>query len=302
MTDTGNHRVRALPLEGYLRFVGRYTKHVMARHQLPQTLDVPIHRPDPATWSDTAVTAAWLGHATVLVNLRGTWVITDPVLADRIGIRIAGVTLGPRRLTRPALRVRDIPHLDLILISHAHMDHLDYGTLSQLPRQTRVVTHRGVGDLLRRFNQVDEISWGERLDHNGMVIEGTGARHWGARTIRDHQRGFGGFLLEKSGSSVLYAGDTAYTDLYRAYAGRGIDLAILPIGAYDPWIANHANPEEAWAMSRDMAAKYLMPVHHSTFRLSREPMTEPLHRLVQAAGAEVWRVVGREIGQAWTPS
>lgn len=285
----------------YLQFARRYARHVMAQRRLPRTLDVPIHQPEPSAWPDTAITAAWLGHATVLLNYLGTWLITDPVLTNRIGVRIAGLTLGPRRLTRPALRVRDIPGLDLILISHAHMDHLDLATLARLPRRTRVVTHRGVGDLLRHFEQVDEIDWGQQLNHDGMMIEGVGARHWGARTLKDRQRGFGGFLLEKPGSSILYAGDTAYTDLYAAYAQRRIDLAILPIGAYDPWIANHANPEEAWAMSRDMAAKYVMPVHHSTFRLSREPMEEPMDRFLKVAGEEAWRVVGREIGQAWTP-
>jgi L-ascorbate metabolism protein UlaG (beta-lactamase superfamily) len=132
-----------------------------------------------------------------------------------------------------------------------------------------------------------------------LTVEGIGARHWGARTIHDRERGFGGFLLEKSGKRLLYAGDTAYTDLYRGYAEREIDLAILPIGAYDPWIANHATPEEAWQMGREMNARYVMAIHHSTFRLSREPMEEPLQRLLQAAGSEDWRVVARHIGEEW---
>jgi L-ascorbate metabolism protein UlaG (beta-lactamase superfamily) len=286
------------PLQGYLKFVSRYARHAWAG-QRPVALETKTHRPDPASWLDDRVTSAWLGHATVVVNFFGTWIITDPVLADRIGIRIGGIVMGPRRLTRPALRIRDLPPVDLILISHAHMDHLDLATLSRFPRNIRVITHRGVGDLLRRFQQVDEIGWGEQLRHGDLTIEGVGARHWGARTIHDQQRGFGGFLLEQSGKSVLYAGDTAYTDLYRSYAGRGIDLAILPIGAYDPWIANHASPEEAWQMGRDMKAEFIMPIHHSTFRLSREPMEEPLQRLLKAAGPEDWRIITREIGHTW---
>lgn len=284
----------------YLQFARRYARHVMEQRKLPATLDLPIHRPVPAEWPDDALTAAWLGHASVIMNYFGTWLITDPVLADRIGIRIAGITMGPRRLTRPALRPGELPRLDLILISHAHMDHLDLATLCRFPRDTRVITHRGVGDLLRRFQQVDELGWGESVTHHGLTVEGVGARHWGARKIHDQQRGFGGFLLEKSGARVLYAGDTAYTDLYRKYAARPIDLAILPIGAYDPWIANHANPEEAWKMGREMGAEHIMPVHHSTFRLSREPMDEPMRRLLIAAGAEEHRIVAREIGQSWT--
>jgi L-ascorbate metabolism protein UlaG (beta-lactamase superfamily) len=283
----------------YLEFARRYARHVMEQRKLPRTLDVPVHRPVPSEWPDTALTVGWLGHATVVMNVFGTWLITDPALANRIGIRVGGLTLGPRRLTPPALTTGDLPRLDLILISHAHMDHLDFGTLNRLPRTTRVITHRGVGNLLRRFRNVNEIGWGETLGHHGLRVEGVGARHWGARTIHDRERGFGGFLLEKSGKRVLYAGDTAYTDLYRAYADRGIDLAILPIGAYDPWIANHASPEEAWRMGREMGARHLLAVHHSTFRLSREPMQEPMQRLVKAAGSEHWRIVARDIGETW---
>ena len=283
----------------YLQFARRYARHVMEQRKLPRTLDVPVHRPVPEEWPDTALTAAWLGHATVMINFFGTWLITDPVLASRIGVRIGGITMGPRRLTPPALRPGDLPRLDLILISHAHMDHLDLATLNRFPRDTRVITHRGVSDLLRRFRQVEEIDWGQTLTGGDLTIEGVGARHWGARTIRDQQRGCGGFLLEKSGKRVLYAGDTAYTELYRAYADRGIDLAILPIGAYDPWIANHATPEEAWRMGRDMGAESIMPIHHSTFRLSREPMDEPLRRLRKIAGPEEWRIVAAEIGSTW---
>lgn len=288
------------PLHDYVRFARRFAREALRNRREQTQGSVPrvIHRPEPSAWKDTEVTAGWLGHATVLMNFLGVWLITDPALARRIGVRVAGLTVGPRRLTRPALTARDIPPLDLILISHAHMDHLDLGTLSRLPRQTPVLTHRGVGDLLGRFHQVIEINWGERLELAGLSIMGIGARHWGARTITDRQRGYGGFLVERGGQRILFAGDTAYTDDYRRLAATGpIDLAILPIGAYDPWIANHANPEEAWAMSRDMQARFVMPVHHSTFRLSREPMEEPLRRLLTAAGEESYRVVGTHIGE-----
>ncbi len=283
----------------YFGFARRYVRHLLEERRLPGTLDMPVHRPDPTGWPDDRLTAAWLGHATVLMNFFGTWLVTDPALADRIGVSVGGITVGPRRLTRPALRVRELPPLDMVLVSHAHMDHLDLLTLARIPRHTRVITHRRVGDLLRRFDQVDELEWGDRLSHDGLVIEGTPARHWGARTLRDRERGYGGFLLEKAGHRVLYAGDTAYTDRFQSYAAAGLDLAILPIGAYDPWIANHANPEEAWRMGRQMGARFVMPVHHSTFRLSREPMDEPLRRLLVAAGPDAWRVVSREIGSAW---
>ena len=296
---TTNLKTSRFALRRYIGFAHRYTREVVRARQSPrEAIASPAARPDPASWPDDRITLAWLGHATVLINFFGRWIVTDPALGNRIGIRIAGVTLGPRRLSHPALQVRDLPPLDLLLISHAHMDHLDLATLGRLPRSVRVVTHRGVGDLLTRFHQVDEIAWGETLDHDGLTITGTGGKHWGARTLTDHQRGFGGFLVGGMGRRIFFSGDTAYTELYQPIGqSGGVDLAMLPIGAYDPWIANHASPEQAWSMAGQAGARRVLPLHHSTFRLSREPRDEPLQRLLAAAGPEQDRIVGRGIGQ-----
>jgi L-ascorbate metabolism protein UlaG (beta-lactamase superfamily) len=255
------------------------------------------HRPDPHSWLDTELTVAWLGHATVLLNIRGSLLLTDPALERRIGIGHGLAKLGPRRLIEPALHPRELPPLDLILLSHAHMDHTDLGTLRRLPANIRVVVQNGNRDLVRRFERVDELGWGDHLDADGVRIASTEAAHWGARTITDRHRGYGGYLIRKGGRTVLFAGDTAYTDVLDKYgSGRPIDLAILPIGAYDPWIANHASPEQAWAMFKALGARYVLPVHHSTFRLSREPADEPIRRFLAVAGEERWRVVAREVG------
>jgi L-ascorbate metabolism protein UlaG (beta-lactamase superfamily) len=259
------------------------------------------HRPEPEAWPGDGLTAAWLGHATVLLNFHGTWLITDPVLESRVGIGRGPAKLGPRRLVRPALRARDLPPLDLVLLSHAHMDHTDLGTLRSLRRDVPVVVHRGNRDLVRRFRRVEELDWGEAADVAGIRVESVEVRHWGARMVTDRHRGYGGYLLTKGSRSVLFAGDTAYTDALARVGDRvDVELAILPIGAYDPWIANHASPEQAWRMFRGLGARYLLPVHHSTFRLSREPVAEPLERLRAAAGREAWRIVAPEIGATWT--
>ena len=107
------------------------------------------------------------------------------------------------------------------------------------------------------------------------------------------------FILSRDDTRVLFAGDTAYTDLYRGYRDREIDLCLMPIGAYNPWIDNHANPEEAWAMATDLGAGVVLPIHHSTFRLSREPMDEPIARLLAAAGHERDRIALTEVGATW---
>lgn len=254
-------------------------------------------RPRPDSWSDDWLTVAWLGHATVLLNFGGSWVLTDPALERRIGLGRGLAKLGPKRLVEAALQPSELPPLDLVLLSHAHMDHTDLGTLRRFPADTPVVVQTGNRDLVRRFRRVNELAWGETTEIHGLRIESTESRHWGARMITDTQRGYGGYLLQKQGLTVLFAGDTAYTDALTPLGQRGrIDLAILPIGAYDPWIANHASPEQAWAMFKALGAEYVLPVHHSTFRLSREPVDEPIRRFLAAAGSERWRVVASEVG------
>ena len=269
---------------------------------MPKTDIAPApQRPDPSSWPNDRLTVAWLGHATVLFNFHGTWVLTDPALERRIGIGRGTAKLGPRRLVQPALRARDLPDLDLLLLSHAHMDHTDRGTLRLLPTDVPVVVQPENRDLVRRFSEVHELAWGESIQLAGLRIESTEVRHWGARLVHDSHRGYGGYLLQKAGRSVLFAGDTAYTDALTKLGRRGpIDLAILPIGAYDPWIHNHASPEQAWTMFQRLGAEYVLPVHHSTFRLSREPVDEPIRRFLAAAGAESWRVIGTEVGATWS--
>jgi L-ascorbate metabolism protein UlaG (beta-lactamase superfamily) len=270
---------------------------------MPQRPILAPFRPEPAAWPDNQLTAAWLGHATVLLNFFGSRVLTDPVLESRIGIGRGLAKLGPRRLIAPALQTRELPPLDLMLLSHAHMDHTDLGTLRTLPRDVPVVVQPGNRDLVRRFRDVVELAWGESTRVGGIEVESIEVRHWGARMVTDHHRGYGGYLLRKEGRTVLFAGDTAYTDVFgRLRPGGPVDLAILPIGAYDPWIANHASPEQAWDMFQALGASYLLPIHHSTFRLSREPADEPVRRLLAAAGDEDWRVVLTEVGQTWTAS
>jgi len=282
------------------RFAGKFMRDRMEERRVP-VLPAP-HRPQPAVWSDERLTVAWLGHATVLINFYGTWLLTDPALRSRVGVRVGAMTLGPRRLVRPALTVRELPALDAVLVSHAHMDHCDMGTLRSLPRRTRVVTQEGNADLFRRFARVDELSWGESVEVVGARVEAVEVNHWGARKLTDRHRGYGGFLVEKNGRALVFGGDTAYTNAFARLKHRGtrVDLAILPIGAYDPYINVHASPEHSWRMSREMGAEFILPMHHSTFRLSREPSGEPIQRMLTAAGRERRRVAVTEIGETWT--
>jgi L-ascorbate metabolism protein UlaG (beta-lactamase superfamily) len=263
-------------------------------------------KPKPATWSDSQVTLAWLGHATVLINFFGIKILTDPVLFPRIGIRLPGFTIGPKRLTAPALQFHELPNVDLVLLSHAHFDHLDLRTLRCLDENTGVITARATSDLLTRtrFRDVTELDWSKRKTFRAAVgqvdVSAVRVKHWGARKQRDTYRGYNGYLLERSGRRIIFAGDTAMTDSFAELRGRGvIDLAIMSIGAYNPWIRSHCTPEQAIEMANAAGARFIMPVHHQTFRLSFEPLREPIQRFKAALHGAPERIALCEIGETF---
>ena len=260
--------------------------------------------PHPRKWADEGLHAAWLGHSTVLLKVDGFTILTDPVLGERCGVRMGPMTVGLKRIVAPALARPQLPHIDLILLSHAHFDHFDLRTLRSLERAgTAVVTAPNTSDLLRvrRYKSVQEIGWGERVRVGALSILGIQVNHWGARMGTDRDRGYNGYLIETKRHRIVFGGDTAWTDAFRTVrSSKPVDLAILPIGAYEPWIRVHCNPEQAWRMGHDCGAEFLMPVHHQTFRLGREPYYEPIERCVAAAGNHPDRVVATRIGQEWS--
>ena len=307
-------------------------------------------KPNPAEWSDERVTVAWLGHATVLINFFGIKILTDPVLFPRIGIRIPFLfTIGPKRLTAPALGFDELPEIDLILLSHAHFDHFDLRTLHRLDGSTKVITAPRTRDLLRwtKLRDITELRWGQRKSIESPAgridIVAVQVKHWGARLQRDDYRGYNGYLLERNGRRIFFAGDTALTDSFSelrrfgSIAGPGsagqllqesklstarrqteearrgqpvdstgcpsgkkwVDLAIMSIGCYNPWIRTHCNPEQAIQMANDAGAQFIMPVHHQTFRLSFEPLREPIERFTAALSKTPERIALREIGDTF---
>lgn len=255
--------------------------------------------PDLAGWQSAALGACWIGHATVLIRVGGMTILTDPAFSNRVGLSLGLATGGPRRLVAPALSIRQLPPVDLILISHAHFDHLDRPSLGSLPKNVPVVTAPHTSDLIADlgFKSVTELKWHERTQVGPLSITAQPVRHWGARTFYDQHRGYNAYLITSPEHRVLFGGDSAHHEGFRSLAP--VDLAILGIGAYHPYVAAHATPEQAWAMANDVQAKFIVPIHHSTFRLGHEPTTEPMERLLRIAGAESSRIVTSEIGQVW---
>jgi len=264
----------------------------------------PAFVPHPQFWDPNRLTAAWLGHSTVLLNFYGLTIITDPVLGKRVGADTPLGTVGVKRLVAPALKPRQLPRIDLVLLSHAHMDHLDPATISALPGEPHAVTAHATDDLLSDcgLRSVKSLRWGEsaRVDteHGDVAVHAFQVKHWGARWKVDRFRGYNGYVLEREGKKIIFGGDTAWTPTFRPLRSRGpFEFALMPIGAYKPWLASHCTPEQAVQMANDAGAKHFLPIHFKTFPFGREGVVEPMERLANAIEPE--RIGWQDVGQTF---
>ena len=274
------------------------------------------YKPNPFEWKNNEINIAWIGHSTVLINFYGTIILTDPVLYQNIGLYFWGLTFGPSRLTESALELQEIPKPDILLISHAHMDHMDYKSLSRIaseyPDQIDCITAQNTKDVIEdlKWKSLQEIDWGEEASLHGVKLKAYEVKHFGWRFPweEDRSRGFmkqgrsyNSILIEKNNRKILFGGDTAYHQMFKSLKDENVDIAIMPIGAYRPWKWNHSNPEEALMMAcNHIRAKYFIPVHTKTFRQGIEPVEEPLRWLADSEKNYDIEVGIRDIGETFT--
>ncbi|MBA4251768.1 MAG: Zn-dependent hydrolase [Chlorobiaceae bacterium] len=271
-------------------------------------------KPTPNDWRDDELNITWIGHSTVLINFYGKIILTDPVLFDRVGIQILGMTYGPSRASAPALYIDEIPKPDLILLSHAHMDHMDMKTLSTLtnkyPNQIDCITAFNTSDVIEEleWKSIHEMDWKDEFQIHGINFNAIEVQHFGWRLPweRDRSKGyfsngrsFNAYVLEKNGKKILFGGDTAMTDKFKN-SGVQVDIAIMPIGAYNPWRKNHCNPEEALQMASEVNAKIFIPIHANTFKQGLEPIDEPLRWMIDSHSNYNLAIGIEEIGGTFT--
>lgn len=231
--------------------------------------------------SETALT--WIGHASFLIQFEDLNAIVDPNFANWLFLL--------KRLKRPGLKVSDLPPIDLVLLTHAHFDHFHKPSLRKLPSPKIAVLPWGCAPLAKKlgFERVVELKWWESFGHGDWKVTLVPGKHWGARTLRDAHRGWGGFVLEHRGRRIYHAGDSAYFDGFTEIGERmRPEVALMPIGAYYPDSFRHVHmgPDEALQAFRDLRADWLVPMHYGTFKLSFEEMEEPerwLRQLVSEA-------------------
>ncbi len=193
-----------------------------------------------------------------------------------------------RRLRHAGLHIRDLPGIDLVLITHAHFDHLHRRSLRQVADNQTIVVPNSVGSLVENlgFRSVVEMNWWDTLDYEELEITFTPAKHWGARVLADRHRAFGGFCIRWGDRSVYHVGDTAYFDGFSEIGQRlKPEIVLMPIGAYDPPSCRdvHINPEDAVRAFCELGASTVIPMHYGTYRMSYEPMHEPLQRFLASA-------------------
>lgn len=214
----------------------------------------------------------WIGHASFLVQFTDLNVLIDPNFANWLFLL--------KRIKRTGLKIDDLPPIDLVLLTHAHFDHFHKPTLRRLPAPKIGVMPWGVGDLARGlgFERIIELQVWESFTHADWTVTLTPCKHWGARTLRDEHRGYGGFILAHQGRTVYHAGDSAYFDGFQEIGRRfAPEIALLPIGAYypDSFRNVHMGPDEAIRVFFDLRAKWLIPMHFGAFKLSFEDLEEP---------------------------
>ena len=296
-----HHKIRRAP--GTARFLRQAAPaffRELSKEYSRETLAAEF-TPRPKLWSPQGLHATWLGHSTVLLKVDGFTILTDPVFSARVGINVGPLTVGIKRLVDVALPSKELPAIDLILLSHAHMDHFDIPSLRALENKySHVITAALTADLLRvrRYAHVHELGWNQSFSVGPARVTAFQVAHWGARMRGDTYRGYNGYVLEIGKRRIIFGGDTAYTNAFKQVrTSRPADVAIMPIGAYDPWIRVHCNPEQAVQMANEAGAEFVLPVHHQTFQLSREPKLEPIERALAAAGSAKERICLHSIGE-----
>ncbi|WP_018968913.1 MBL fold metallo-hydrolase [Rubritalea marina] len=222
----------------------------------------------------------WIGHASFLLQFAETSVLVDPNWALWHGF--------VKRQRQPGLDIKLLPFVDLVLVSHAHFDHMHKKSLKIVDSREGIVVPQSNGALVKKlgFNRVIEMGIWDQLRFGELEVIHTPCHHWGARYIHDTHRDYGGYIVRSGGITIFHCGDSAYFEGFNEIGERHhIDIAILPIGAYNTPSGRdvHMNPEEAVQAFLELGAEFMIPMHYRTFPLGNEPVDEPEQRLMAEA-------------------
>lgn len=259
--------------------------------------------------NNSKFSATWIGHATTLIQIEGKNILTDPIWSERCS---PVSFLGPKRYTKPGIKINDLPPIHIVIISHNHYDHLDLPTLQKLEKLFHPIFISGLGNgsFLKDegLENVIELDWWDETIRQELKITFTPTQHFSARGLTDRNETlWGSFVVSGQKHTFYFAGDTGYFDGFKQIANKfpNIDLAILPIGAYEPrWFMKvvHMNPEDAVRAFLDLNAKSMLPIHYNTFVLTDEPLDEPLKKTIEIftkKGLDIEELQDLKIGETF---
>lgn len=274
-------------------------------HEMPGISDV-----DPQLFGqspDSRLRLTWLGHSTVLIEIDGQRVLSDPVFSERAS---PSPWVGPRRFFPPPLPLAQVPTLDAVLISHDHYDHLDYKAIVALaPVTQKFFVPLGVAAHLKGWGvpseQIVELDWFESATYAGLEFTATPARHFSGRSLGDRNHTlWASWVIVGNHHRVFFSGDTGYFGAFKDIKERfgPFDVAMLEAGAYDKLWANvHLGPENVIRAYHDLGAKVLLPIHWGTYNLALHAWTEPIERLRRLAGHTKVRLAQPQPGESFEP-
>ena len=231
---------------------------------------------------------SWIGHATFLIKLGNTTIITDPVFEKNMG----PLLFGPKRYVDPAINLKELPEVNLFLLTHNHYDHLSTRTIQRFPyKKAKVLAPLKLGKYFTNngFSNVSEMDWYDEVNYNDLKITFVPAVHWSKRSLWDTNKTlWGSFLVEYKNKKIFFACDTGYGDIYKDLGKKygPIDLTLINIGAYNFYPMSprkdksiyHTNPEEALNIGKDLQSKKVLGMHWGTVVLSLEPILDPPKR------------------------
>ena len=268
-----------------------------AGHPQPLQTPIPVVSPDLNFIHSNAKAglamqpaATWIGHITVLMQMAGLNILTDPVFSERcFPVQWA----GPKRQTPPGLTLTELPHIDVVLLSHNHYDHMDEGTLLDLAKKspkTLFLVPLGVEKTFQSWgiNNVQAMDWWDKKSIRGAEFIFVPAYHWSARTLLDRNTTlWGGWVVKHPRLNFFFSGDTGYSDDFKEIGKRlgPFDFSAIAVGAYEPrWFmkAQHINPDEAVKIHQEVGSKKSIGVHWGTFELTDEPLDQPIGDLAKA--------------------
>ena len=273
------HYAGIKPAKGWGRRNLQYIRYRLVP-QIFRKLEGDPQHPHLAPPPNGKARVTWIGHASFFLQFEEHSVLIDPNWAKWMGI--------VKRMQHPGILLEHMPEVDLVLVTHAHFDHLHKKSLKGIDARDGIIVPRGSADLVKRlgFDSVVEMKIWEEGFYNGLRVLHTPSHHWGARFGHDTHRDYGGFLVASEKRSVFHCGDSAYFGGFKKIGAReDIDIALMPIGAYEPPSGRdvHMNPEEALTAFEELGARLMVPMHYGTFMLSNEPPEEPLERLMAEA-------------------